>query len=303
MKKIKALYFFVFLSNLSGLYSEWDPIYLPYTSSNDLESIYNARFSTLEGDVYQYVKNSWCSEEKLKLIMELIAITRPNVSVEIGAFTGSSTLPILAAMQYNGNGKTYVVEPWSTEEAVKGLPEEDTTTEWWKNLDMEEVQKHFYHLMHHCSLESTYEILQMSSQEAVELLPSIDFLHLDGNFSEDGALLDSQLYLPKVTPGGYILLSNVLVVVNGVTPKVKALYPIFDNCDIICELDHGNTLLFRKKTESAIEEEVEEDEYVLEQEATAPQEEEIVTEIVQDAPAPEEKECGFFCSVLKFFGL
>ena len=71
--------------------------------------------------------------------------------------------------------------------------------------------------------------------------------HLDGNFSEEGAWQDSEVYLPKVVPGGYILLSNALVSVAGQSAKMKALWPLFDRCDVVCEIDDSNTLLFRKR--------------------------------------------------------
>ena len=45
----------------------------------------------------------------------------------------------------------------------------------------------------------------MSSVQAISQVQRIDFLHLDGNFSEEGSTLDCRLYLPKVIPGGYVL--------------------------------------------------------------------------------------------------
>ena len=87
----------------------------------------------------------------------------------------------------------------------------------------------------------------MTSHEAVYQIPEIDLLHLDGNFSKIGALLDSVLYLPKIVPGGYVLLSNALATAGGKATKMKALWPLFEQCDLICEIDQGNALLFRKK--------------------------------------------------------
>ena len=87
----------------------------------------------------------------------------------------------------------------------------------------------------------------MTSEQAIDHVPSIDFLHIDGNFSEKGALFDSKQYLPKVVPGGYVLISNVLVMIGAKPAKMKALWPLFDQCDVVCEIDDGNTLLFRKR--------------------------------------------------------
>ena len=169
------------------------------------------------------------------------------MSVEIGAFTGSSAVPMLAAVKYIGTGRGYIVDAWSSEEAVRGLPKEDVNTIWWAGLDMEAAKNHFMYVFNNWSFQSICEVLAMTSKSAVDKIPVIDFLHLDGNFSEEGAMLDSELYLPKVRSGGYILLSNTLTMIGGRPTKMKALWPIFDQCDIICELDSGNTILFRKK--------------------------------------------------------
>ena len=87
----------------------------------------------------------------------------------------------------------------------------------------------------------------MSSKKAVAYVPEIDFLHIDGNFSEEGALLDTQLYLPKVAKNGYILISNLLIMIGKHPSKMKALWPLFEQCEIICEIENGNAFLFRKK--------------------------------------------------------
>ena len=83
--------------------------------------------------------------------------------------------------------------------------------------------------------------------EAVARVEAIDFLNLDGNFSTEGALLDSELYLPKVTGRRVRPVVERLVTVGGRPTKMKALWPFFDACRIVCELDGGNTLLFRKR--------------------------------------------------------
>ena len=180
-------------------------------------------------------------------MLELVVITKPAVCVEIGAFTGSTTLPMLAGLRYLGVGRAYVIDPWSNEEAIRGLPGDDVNTAWWSGVDMHAVRAQFAQMLETWSLGALCQVLPAVSQQAVSQVPAIDFLHLDGNVSEEGALLDSELYLPKVTPGGYVVISNVLVTVAGIPTKMRALWPLFDACEIVCELDHGNTLLFKKR--------------------------------------------------------
>ena len=80
---------------------------------------------------------------------------------------------------------------------------------------------------------------------AVEQVPEIDFLHLDGNFSEEGILLDIELFLPKVRPGGYILLSNLYQKLDGKLTKMRAMWTLFDSCEIIWNAD-PHAALFKK---------------------------------------------------------
>jgi hypothetical protein len=213
----------------------------------ELAALRSPALAQLERETSEYLKDSWCSELKAKLLLELVVLTRPGACVEIGAFSGSTTLPMLAGLRYLAAGRAYVVEPWSNAEAIRGLPSGDVNTTWWSAVDMATVRSQFYGMLESWSLVSFCEILPLASREAISAVPAIDILHLDGNFSEEGAALDTELYLPKVVSGGHVVLSNVLVTVAGAPTKMRALWPLFDACDILGEVDAGNTLLFRKR--------------------------------------------------------
>lgn len=248
MHFLKTVVFLLLLiPQMHVVHAEWNPLYLPADSIHNLNILKDPKLTALETKVCQYIRNSWCSEEKAKLLIELIALTRSKICVEIGVFSGSSTLPMLAALQYQRAGKAYAIDAWSNSEAVAGLPDHDPNTQWWKSLRMQDIKNHFGSMIRHWGFDYYCETLSMTSQAASSKISQIDLLHLDGNFSEPGALRDSEQYVPKVVPGGYILISNVLVMIDGKATKMKALRPLFEQCDIICELDHGNTLLFRKK--------------------------------------------------------
>jgi hypothetical protein len=227
------------------LMGDWNPSDV-VENRDQLAILKTEHIQNLETEIFESVKNSWCQQEKAKLLFELIVLTQPQVCVEIGAFLGSSTLPMLYGLRYNQSGMAYIVEPWSNDAAICGLPTNDVNTQWWQSLDMEAIKNHFYHIINHYCVSSYCHVMRMKSEEAVNELPIIDFLQLDGNFSESGALLDSHLYLPKVKSGGYILISNVLVMINEKPTKMKSLWPLFSECELISELENGNVLLFRK---------------------------------------------------------
>ena len=223
--------------------AEWDAACV----EGDQASLSSPALAALEAEIFEHVKGSWCSEQKAKLLVELVVLTRPSVCVEIGAFSGSTTLPILAGLRHVGSGRGYIVEAWSNEEAIRGLPHDDAHTSWWESVDMATVRAQFDQMLETWSLQSWCEVLAESSGQAVSQLPAIDMLHLDGNFSAEGAALDSEQYLPLVVAGGHVVMSNVLATVAGRPTKTLALWPLFDACDIVCEVDGGNTLLFRKR--------------------------------------------------------
>ena len=172
---------------------------------------------------------------------------RLQVCVEVGTFSGASALPILTALKYLQVGHAYLIDAWSNQEAIKGIDNDDPNAIWWSQLDMNAVKSQFLQMLENKQLASYCTVIHAPSHQAVSKIESIDFLHLDGNFSEAGSLLDTQLYLPKVKSGGYILLSNVLVTVNQKPTKMRALWPLFNQCEIVSEIENGNAILFKKK--------------------------------------------------------
>ena len=209
----------------------------------------NQSFQNLKNKVSDYLVNSWCSKEKASLLMDLILIEKPETCVEIGVFTGSTLLPVAATLKYIEHGNVFAIDPWSNEESIRNLSENDPNRTWWSQVDMTEVLRIFSQMNQEWELEPYCNVLQYTSEEAVNDIESIDFIHFDGNYSEKSSLQDILLYLPKVKENGHILLSNVLISADGVHPKTEALFALFDCCEIIAELEGGNAYLFKKITE------------------------------------------------------
>ena len=205
-----------------------------------------AGFKELKAAVKEQLAGSWCSKEKTDLLMDVVYITRPAVCVEIGAFTGSSVLPVAAALQYLGKGKIYAIDAWSNEEAVRYLDLDDPNRNWWSTVDLQVVRTLFDSLIQQWNLKDVCIPICAPSSQAHNELPEIDFLHLDGNFSEEGSYQDIVQYLPKVKQGGYILLSNVYHTVKNKQPKFKAFAYLFETCEFVSDVDKDNTVLFRK---------------------------------------------------------
>jgi predicted O-methyltransferase YrrM len=229
------------------VHADWDveEIFLEKDAS-ELKVLKTERYLGLKSSVLRYLQNSWCSSEKTNLIMDLILLTRPNTCVEIGTFTGSSLLPAASVLQYLQRGKIIAIDAWSNALAIEHLANNDPNKAWWASVDMKEAHKIFLNMMRSWAIQNYCTVIKDSSNNAANQIGSIDFLHLDGNYSTIVTVQEVKTYLPKVNPGGYVLLSNVFVSANEKLPKMEAFYLLYDQCDLVCEIDKGNSVLFRK---------------------------------------------------------
>lgn len=242
LKKTCVLSVFLFLS--FPIYAEWDSECIQKGSKALLSN--DVQFQKLKSDVTAFLKNSWCSDEKATLLMELIRLQKPSVCVEIGVFTGSSLLPIAATLKYLGTGKVYGIDPWTAQEAIKHCPPENPNTKWWASLDMNQVFSQFNSMKNQWGLNSNTIVVRQTSANAKASIPNIDFLHIDGNYSEISSLEDVAMYVPKVKKGGYILYSNIGWIIEGKIPRMKAFQKLLDSCVIIAQIDTRNSFLLKK---------------------------------------------------------
>lgn len=264
----KITYFLLFIA-FQCAYADWDPEWCLTNEDlgvseevdsfeEDPESVIEERrrealsaierphFRSLKESTVRYLKGSWCSEEKTRLMMDLICLTKPKLCVEIGVFSGSSMVPIAATLDYLEEGIVVGVDAWSNAIAVRNMDYDDPNRPWWGWVDMESAHQTFFTRLWEHALYNYWDEIKASSEEAAQYFDEIDFLHLDGDYTEKGSLQDVRLYLPKVKRGGFILLSNVFVMVKGKAPKMKAFAELFDACEMICEVDRDNVVLFRK---------------------------------------------------------
>lgn len=227
----------------SSAHSAWSPASI----STSLFLPSDPQFNELKTSVFSYLSNSWVTQEKAELIIDLIVLTQPQVCVDIGSFIGSSALPMAAALKYVNSGKVYLVDAWSNQEAVKDISSEDPNYHWWSTLDMQHIKGQCLSMIRQWSLEPYCQVIHAPSEQAVHQIGQIDFLHLDGNFSEKGSLLDATLYLPKVKSGGYILLSNAFMTIDHVLTKMATMWFLYYECELVAEIENSNVMLFRKQ--------------------------------------------------------
>ena len=239
----RFIVFAIFLT--TTLFADWDPRSLLQEGLS--YSSQDRAYTSLKNKVKKALYNSWCSQEKIDLLMDLAYIVRPKVCVDIGTCTGSCTLPIAATLKMLHSGKVYAIDAWSNAVAVQNLCDDDPNKKWWAHLDMASLYKSFRSLIKEWSVKKFCVKIYKPSEVAISDIPaSIDFLHLDGDYSETGSLRDVELYLPKVRSGGYILLSNLYMMIGREQPKIRSFCLLCETCEIVAAIDNDNTVLFKK---------------------------------------------------------
>jgi SAM-dependent methyltransferase len=128
---------------------------------------------------------------------DLVAALRPRLLVELGVDRGESFFAFCQSAQENNTGtRAVAVDTWEGDQHAGGY---DETT-------FAEVSAH--HAAHYAG----FATLRRSTFAAA--LPefaagSIDLLHVDGLHTEDAVQTDLDAWLPKLRPGGILLLHDV----------------------------------------------------------------------------------------------
>jgi hypothetical protein len=190
--------------------------------------------------------SGWCAKDKAELMMDLIKENKFQLCVEVGVFAGSSLYPIAKTLKYNGSGMVYGIDAWDPAMTTKGLITSDRDYLWWSKLNYNYHYAQTLDLIIKNKLHPMCSVVRLPSNEAVQLFSdeSIDFIHLDGNISEPGALEDVTLYFPKIKEQGYILLNNA----DG-SRFMSALVFLLERTELISTFEASPYLLFRKSKE------------------------------------------------------
>ena len=127
MRLITITYLVVYISALippAILHAAWIPD-RALKEYAGLDRLHDPAYLQLKSQAQYALQGSWCSEEKMHLLMDLTLITRPQVCVEIGAFTGSTVLPVAFVLKFLPSGTIYAIDAWSNIIATQHLPWHD----------------------------------------------------------------------------------------------------------------------------------------------------------------------------------
>jgi predicted O-methyltransferase YrrM len=162
---------------------------------------------------------------KALVIADLIAEHGVHDTLEIGVYRGRSLLPVAAMLRIAGAGVATGIDPWGVEEALQ----EDThavgpeVNEWVRSHPWDETYQSVVDRVEQYELTAHCRILRMTSEAAAPQIPdaSVDLVHVDGNHDRAAVEQDVELYLPKLKPGGFLVLDDASW--NSVRPVIEAL--------------------------------------------------------------------------------
>lgn len=148
-----------------------------------------------------YGVGAWTAN--LHFAYDVIALLRPATFVELGTDQGESYFAFCQSVAENDTGtRCFAVDTWRGDEHA-GQYDETTFAQ---------VTAH-----NRAHYERFSTLLRNTFDTALEKFPdaSIDLLHLDGLHSEEAVRHDVENWLPKLRPGGLLLMHDVAVRTRG----------------------------------------------------------------------------------------
>ncbi len=232
---------------LNSTLSLWLLLCFAYRPAPLCSLTFSADWDTYQGEVLKEKPSfpGWCPDDKAQHIMNLLLTNHSKVCVELGVFGGSSFFPTAAALAYKKQGIVYAIDPWNNEACLEGYEEKnDDHYKYWSTVNLSKIMNMFVEGMHKNGLDATYCIMRMSSAQAYLHFDdqSIDFIHIDGNHSEQSAVFDVEHWLPKVKKGGIICFDDAWW--KSTQPAIKIM---LKECDMMEESSPKWQYIFLRK--------------------------------------------------------
>ncbi len=183
--------------------------------------------------------DGWCSFEKAAVLIDLILLKKPDTIVEIGVYGGKSLVPMAYALEVNGRGQIFGIDPWASEESIKGIKNTSSEYFWGQWVDHTAVMQNLISRINTFNLQDRISLIRSSSEKA-DLIPNIDILHIDGNHSEEASYLDVTKWAPMVKKGGFIILDDVTWFEEDAYTQARSIDWLDTNCAKIAEFKGSN---------------------------------------------------------------
>jgi predicted O-methyltransferase YrrM len=157
------------------------------------------------------VDRQFCHPAKPRALASLIVRERIQRTVEIGVYEGASFVAQAVAARYVG-GLAIGIDPYSAAEAEQKDNRDrlDRSGDELGRRDWEAIYTGFLAMLERYDLARSCRILRMTSSEAAPLIePGVGLIHIDGNHDRAKVEADLANYLPKLHPGGYLVVDDI----------------------------------------------------------------------------------------------
>lgn len=168
-----------------------------------------------------------CPVPKANVMAWLIRYFKITASVEIGVYRGRSLVPQAIAHKTATGGVAYGVDPYSPEIAIEhDNPElaDKIAAHTWQT-DWDALYRGVLDLRDALGLQDHLTLLRQTSVDAAAEFARqgrrFGFAHIDGNHDTVHVMKDVELYLPLMTPGGFVMMDDVSW--DSVKPAVAAV--------------------------------------------------------------------------------
>lgn len=161
----------------------------------------------------------WCTKDKAEALAAMVIALRPQVSLEIGVWGGSSFIPLALAHKHIGYGTAIGIDPWTASESIRNEAPEHVAH--WSRFNHDAVYQGFMNLITRLELGKFVQIIRKPSDQA-QPPGSIDILHIDGNHQQQ-AVRDVMRYAPHVRKGGICVMDDLEWVRGNVKSAEKML--------------------------------------------------------------------------------
>jgi glycosyltransferase involved in cell wall biosynthesis len=156
------------------------------------------------------------SLEKAFTVGDLIVAHGVRSLVEVGVYRGRFLLPAAVILRDLGRGPAIGIDPYSAREArqadLEGVhPDPELVERWTSSLDWDGVYDDVVRAISDEQLQATCMIVRRPSRSAAGVLTDrgVDLVHIDGNHDRRHVEEDLDLYLPKLRPGGILVMDDV----------------------------------------------------------------------------------------------
>jgi predicted O-methyltransferase YrrM len=188
----------------------------------------------------------WCSFEKAAILIDFILKSKPETIVEIGVYGGKSLVPMAYALEINGKGQIYGIDPWESSESLKGIKNSSSEYFWGTYVDHSAVMQNLINKISQFKLNNRITLIRSSSVEAPPI-EDIDILHIDGNHSAEASYIDVTKWTPLVKKGGLIVLDDMTWYEENAYTQARSIEYLNTHCAKIAEFKGENVWGMWKK--------------------------------------------------------